>query len=54
MDLLTTLVLGSYLFGAGGYIFTWTVYRLVDNHRRSALKAHLKDECGEDCYYCGD
>ena len=52
MDLLTTLILGGYAFTAGSYVFTWTIYRLVDNHRRSALKKHLNDVCEDDCYYC--
>ena len=54
MDLLTTLILGGYVFSAGSYLFTWTVYRLVDNHRRTDLKRHLQDKCGEDCYYCNE
>ena len=54
MDLLTTLVLGSYVFTAGAYIFVWTVYRLVDNHRRTELKLHLRNDCPDDCYYCED
>jgi hypothetical protein len=52
MDLLITLILGGYVFSAGSYIFTWSVYRLVDNHRRTELKHHMNGDCGNDCYYC--
>lgn len=52
MSLIETLVLGSYAFTAGCYAFAYSILKKVDNHRRSELKAHLHDECLEDCYYC--
>jgi len=54
VTLLEILILGGYAFTAGGYIFTWTIYRILDNHRRTDLKRHLRDECGDDCYFCDD
>ena len=41
MDLLTILVLGSYAFSAGGYIFTWKIYQILSNHNRAELKLHM-------------
>lgn len=38
MTFLETLVLGSYAFTAGAYIFVWRVYNLVINHHRTKLK----------------
>ncbi len=54
MALLEVLVLGSYAFTAGAYIFAWHVYRSQVNHRRTELKRHLRDECDSDCYYCDE
>ena len=54
MDLLTVLVLGSYAFSAGGYIFTWKIYQILSNHNRAELKLHMGGDCGDDCYYCED
>ena len=52
MDLITVLVLGSYAFSAGSYIFTWKIYEQLSNHRRAELRLHLNDTCSDDCYYC--
>ena len=52
MDLLTLLVLANFAFTAGSYAFTWQVYRLLSNHERSRVKAHMNEQCGDDCYYC--
>ena len=52
MDLLTTLVLGNYVFTAGCYMFTWRCYRELINHRRTELRDHLRDDCQKDCFYC--
>ena len=52
MDLLTVLVLGSYAFTAGAYVFTWKIYENLSNHYRGELKSHLDDTCSNDCYYC--
>lgn len=38
MDLLTTLVLGSYVFTAGAYIWAWRLHREVTNHQESRLR----------------
>lgn len=38
MSLLETLVLASYVFTAGGYVWTWVVYRLLTNHHASRLR----------------
>jgi hypothetical protein len=54
VSLLEVLILGSYAFAAGGYVFTWLVYNKLDNHRRTELKRHLNDDCGDDCYFCED
>lgn len=58
MDLLTTLVLGSYGFTAGAYIFAWKVYRIVSNHQTTRLEklerrlAHLEGSCQPNCESC--
>jgi hypothetical protein len=54
MDLLTTLVLGSYVFSAGAYAFAWRIYKELSNHQRTELKNHLNGDCGSDCYFCED
>jgi hypothetical protein len=54
MDLLQVLVLGSYGFTAGAYVFAWKIYKELSNHQRTALKHHLRGECEEDCYFCED
>lgn len=38
MTLHETLILGSYLFTAGGYLFTWRVFREVKNHQTTEIR----------------
>lgn len=37
MDLLTTLVLGNFVFTAGAYAWAWQLHRLVTNHQRHEI-----------------
>lgn len=60
MDLLTTLVLANFAFTAGAYIFTWKVYLLAANHRKTEIQAlekrvaHLEGRCLNDCSICAE
>ena len=38
MSLLETLILFSYVFTAGCYIWVWTIYRTLSNHYRTRLQ----------------
>jgi hypothetical protein len=52
LNLIITLVLGGYVFTAGGYVFSWKIYKELSNHQRTALKRHLRGQCDDDCYFC--